>query len=171
MSHLEHKEMGKKNISCKVITVSDTRTEMTDRSGKKIIALLEENGHTVSSYVIVPDEYGKIKEEIGAGLSSPKVEAILINGGTGISPRDTTYEVVHDLLDKRLDGFGELFRYLSYHEIGSAAMLSRAIAGVVGKKVIFSTPGSTAAVQLAMEKLILPELPHLLHELHKHDEK
>lgn len=171
MSHTEHKGQGKQNIACKVITVSDTRTADTDGSGKLMRSLLTEAGHRVHAYTIVPDEYDRIREEIGIAIASHSVEAILINGGTGISPRDTTYEVVSKLLEKRLDGFGELFRMLSFQEIGSAAMMSRAIAGIAGKKVIFSTPGSTAAVRLAMEKLILPELPHLLYELHKHDEK
>lgn len=166
-SHEAHRAAGKRGIGCGVITVSDTRTEDTDKSGALIKDALASTGHVVKSYHIVPDEPKELRQLLHALLAKPEVEAIIVNGGTGISPRDRTYEVVHDVIDKPLPGFGELFRHLSYEEIGSATILSRAVAGVAGHKVVFSIPGSSAAVRLAMERLILPELPHIVHELNK----
>ncbi len=146
-----------------VLTISDTRTEADDESGKVCVSMLA--GHDVVGKEILRDEPTLVRERCRA-LSSD-VDAILLNGGTGISNRDTTYEAVTALLDKRLDGFGELFRMLSYAEIGSKAMASRAVAGVAGQCLIFCMPGSTKAVRLAMEKLIVPELGHLVGELCK----
>ncbi|TFE01856.1 molybdenum cofactor biosynthesis protein B [Jeotgalibacillus sp. R-1-5s-1] len=162
----EHRKKSSKSVACKVITVSDTRTEETDKSGRLMIDLLKKEGHQIIHYEIVTDERILIERAIQSGLKDEKVEAILINGGTGVAPRDVTIEVVKPLLEKELPGFGEIFRYLSYTEdIGSAAILSRACAGTANKTVVFSTPGSSGAVKLAMEKLILPEIGHLAWEL------
>jgi molybdenum cofactor biosynthesis protein B len=150
-----------------VITCSDTRTPDTDTSGQLIQKLLKEQGHTVAAYHLVKDEPSKIKAKIKAAVTNKKIQAIIINGGTGISRRDSTFEAVDAMLDKRLDGFGEVFRYLTYQEIGSPAIMSRATAGIIKGRILFSTPGSENAVRLAMEKLILPELAHLVKELTK----
>ena len=150
-----------------VITCSDTRTPDTDTSGRLIQKLLEEQGHTVAAYHLVKDESSKIKAKIKAAVANKKIQAIIINGGTGISKRDSTFEAVDAMLEKRLVGFGEVFRYLTYQEIGSPAIMSRATAGIIKGRVLFSTPGSENAVRLAMEKLILPELGHLVKELTK----
>ena len=150
-----------------VLTVSDTRTETDDRSGAAISRLLSEAGHTRLDYRILPDEPQQVAEQVQGWLQVPELDGVLINGGTGIAPRDTTYEAVAGLLDRRLDGFGELFRMLSYREIGGRAMLSRAVAGIASGKILFSMPGSTPAVTLAMKELILPQLSHLAGELRK----
>ena len=168
MAYDEHKQHAQKQASCLIITISDTRTEATDASGKLMAELLEQNGHRVARKAIVPDEPEMIAALLREGIASDDVQAILCNGGTGISARDRSYEAVEAVLDKRLDGFGELFRLLSYQEIGSAAMMSRAVGGIAGNTVIFSVPGSKAAVELAMTRLILPELGHILWELSKH---
>ncbi len=168
MGHLEHKHRAPKKVSCMIITISDTRTKETDISGKCIRDLLEKNGHNVVRYDIVRDEPEAIQKLLREGIASEAIQVILCNGGTGISLRDRSYEVVVQVLDKQLDGFGELFRILSYQDIGSAAMMSRAVAGIAGDTVIFSMPGSKSAVELAMGKLILPELGHLVWELRKH---
>ena len=129
--------------------------------------LLKEHGHDVVAYRLVKDEPAQITEEIRTSVGDDTVQAIIINGGTGISRRDSTFEAVDSMLEKRLDGFGEVFRYLTYQEIGSPAIMTRATAGIVQGKVLFSTPGSENAVRLAMQKLILPELGHLVRELSK----
>ena len=155
-------------VLCAVITVSDTRTKETDKSGKLMIDSLMDANHQVNHYEIISDDKGIIEDTIKLAMHRDDIEAILINGGTGISQRDVTMEAILPLLDKELPGFGELFRYLSYQfDIGSASMLSRAIAGVANNRILFSTPGSTGAVRLAMEKLILPELGHAVKEIHK----
>ncbi len=166
-SHKEHKHHAPKSIGCMVITCSDTRTPETDTSGQLIQKLLKEHGHSVAAYHLVRDEPAQIKARIAEGTANDAVQAIIINGGTGISRRDSTFEAVDGLLEKRLDGFGEIFRSLTYQEIGSPAIMSRATAGIVNGRVLFSTPGSENAVRLAMEKLILPELGHLVRELTK----
>jgi len=148
-----------------VLTVSDTRTVDTDESGNLCISLVESAGHELAGRAILPDDPARIGVHCRA--VAPEVDAILVNGGTGIAARDTTYEAVAKLLEKRLDGFGELFRMLSFAEVGSKAIASRAIAGVCGKTLIFSMPGSTKAVRLAMERLVCPELGHLVGELKK----
>ena len=165
MSVHEHKEKGKKSVGCFVLTVSDTRDESTDASGQTIKALLSEHGHRLAGYRIVKDEPAEIESLLKQTLRNADVEAVIVNGGTGISPRDGTYEVIVKLLDKRLDGFGEIFRFLSYQDIGSAAIMSRAVAGSAQGKVLISLPGSKGAVGLAMEKLILPELRHMVSQL------
>jgi molybdenum cofactor biosynthesis protein B len=155
-----HREQGPAQVDCAVITVSDTRTEETDSSGLRIQELLREGGHRVLMYRIVKDEPELIAEVVREAPS--EVAAIICNGGTGLAARDTTYEAVRALLSKEIAGFGELFRTLSYEQVGTAAMLSRATAGVMKDRVIFSLPGSSAAVELAMTKLILPELAHIV---------
>lgn len=168
MSTQEHKQAAPSHVRCMVITVSDTRTEETDKSGKLMIELLESAGHKVVDYVIVKDEAEPIKSEVLKGCSNPDIDVVLTNGGTGIAKRDVTIETVQSLFDKDIPGFGEIFRTLSYQEdIGSAAILSRAAAGVVNDRAVFSTPGSTGAVRLAMEKLIIPEIGHVVRELTK----
>lgn len=155
-----HYQGGDQPVACAVVTVSDTRTVATDTSGARIRELLEGAGHRIVGYSILPDEPSIVRPRL-VELIAESVEAVIVNGGTGLAPRDTTYEAVVGLLDKRLDGFGELFRALSYAEIGAAAMLSRAVAGVSARTVIVSVPGSTKAVELAMQKLILPVLGHM----------
>ncbi len=163
MSVHEHKHRPSRPLKAGVITVSDSRTEETDTSGKLIRDLLGQAGHRVAYYEIMPDEPKVIAAAVTAHRS--ELDVIVINGGTGISPRDQTYEAVKGLLDKELDGFGELFRMLSYQEIGSAAFLSRAVAGISGGKIVVSLPGSTAACRLGLEKLLLPELGHMANQL------
>ena len=148
-----------------ILTVSDTRTIETDESGALCVALVEKAGHAVIGRAILPDDPRLVEAHCRDAAAA--ADAILVNGGTGISGRDTTYEAVVRMLEKRLDGFGELFRMLSFADIGSRAMASRAVAGVAGKTLIFSRPGSTKAVRLAMEKLVVPELGHLVGELNK----
>lgn len=164
MGHKEHKAGSPATVDCMVVTISDTRTPETDESGRLIQDLLRKHGHRIGAYRLVRDEPAAIGELIRWAEGREEIHAIIFSGGTGISKRDSTYEAVAGLLEKRLDGFGELFRSLSYQEIGPAAMLSRAIAGIYRGKIIFALPGSSAAVRLAMEKLILPELGHLVGE-------
>ena len=163
----EHRAAAPDCIRCAVLTVSDTRTKETDTSGQVIQALLTGAGHAVVAYQIVPDEPAAIREVVQAWGARSDVQAILSTGGTGIAARDTTYDAVVSMLEKRLDGFGELFRMLSYDEIGSAAMLSRAVAGVYRRRLLVAMPGSRNAVRLAMTKLIVPELGHLVYEIGK----
>jgi len=165
MSIAEHKEKGKRSIRCFVVTVSDTRDESTDTSGQTIKKLLAAEGHQTPGYRIVKDEPAQIQALLIEALEKNDVDAVIVNGGTGIAPRDGTYEVVSRLLEKKLDGFGEIFRYLSYVDIGSAAIMSRAAAGTAGGKILISLPGSSGAVKLAMEKLILPEIRHMVSQL------
>jgi molybdenum cofactor biosynthesis protein B len=163
----EHREQAPERVGCAVITVSDTRTRKTDRSGRIMIERLEAQGHDVKIYEIVPDEPERIRELLERCASDDGVQAILFNGGTGIARRDTTYDVISQEIEKELPGFGELFRMLSFEEIGPAAMLSRAAAGTYRGRILFSTPGSSNAVALAMERLIAPELAHLVFEVTK----
>jgi molybdenum cofactor biosynthesis protein B len=149
---------------CAVLTVSDSRTSETDLSGDLLATRLLEDGHEVVAREWVADEPRQIGRQLAAWLAELEVDLIVTTGGTGVSRRDTTIEVIDRLLDKRLDGFGELFRMLSYEQVGSAAMMSRASAGLAGDVLLFAIPGSPAAVELALEKLMLPELPHLLFE-------
>lgn len=163
----DHKAVAPSSISCAVITVSDTRTVETDKGGALICELLETAGHQVAAREIIKDEPAdmtRLAGELAAGRSGVMVQAILMTGGTGITARDQTYETVSAMFTKPLPGYGELFRMLSYEEIGAAAMLSRATGGLVGKTVLLTMPGSTAAVRLAMERLILPELRHLVQQ-------
>ena len=164
MSHREHREQAPRSLSLAVITVSDTRTPETDECGKLIGDLCRAAGHSVADWRVVPDEPDLVRAELAAALGRADVQAVLMNGGTGISARDRTFEAIAGALDRRIDGFGELFRALSFQEIGAAAMLSRAVAGLCSGKPVFSMPGSPAAARLAMEKLILPELGHVVAE-------
>ncbi len=161
----EHKRGQPATARVFVLTVSDTRDERTDTSGAAIAALLEEAGHAITGRQIVPDEPGEVQRVLRQQLAAPDAQVIITTGGTGVTGRDTTYEAVCTLLQKRLDGFGELFRMLSYQEIGSAAMLSRACGGIAGGKIVFVLPGSENAVRLALTRLIVPELGHLLREV------
>lgn len=163
----EHKQDAPQSLSCMVITCSDTRTPETDTSGQLIQKLLEGDGHRIVAYQVVKDDPGQITHRIALGLWKYGAKIIIVNGGTGISRRDSTFDAVSKMLEKRLDGFGEIFRFLSYQEIGSPAIMSRAVAGIIEGRVVFSIPGSENAVRLAMEKLILPELGHLVKELTK----
>jgi molybdenum cofactor biosynthesis protein B len=153
-------------VAIAVVTASDTRGEAEDESGRWLRKAAEEAGHAVVAYAVVKDEPEAIRGALAAALAAG-AQAVVVNGGTGIAARDRTYEAVSGLLEKRLDGFGELFRMLSYAEIGSAAMMSRAVAGVWRGCVLFSVPGSSAAVRLAWEKLVGPELGHVVRELRK----
>lgn len=163
----EHRADAPRSLNVAVVTVSDTRTLETDTSGAQIVALLDGAGHRVADRQIIPDEPDRMRPLLEGYRSRDDVQAVLLTGGTGISPRDLTYETVSALLTRPLPGYGELFRMLSYAEIGPAAMLSRAVGGLMGCVVVLVMPGSRAAVQLAMEKLILPELPHLVREARK----
>lgn len=167
MSVDAHRREGPDTVRCMVVTVSDTRTPETDKSGQLMMALLREHGYEVVDYRIVPDEYDRITGVLCEAAAREDVEAVLLSGGTGIAGRDTTYEAVRDVLDKEMPGFGEIFRLLSYEEIGAAAMLSRAIAGVCGQAAVFAMPGSSNAVRLALTRLILPELRHVMREIYK----
>lgn len=159
------------SIHVAILTVSDTRTVETDTGGLLIRELVESAGLTVSSYTIVRDTASEIQHQLNEWLNSDAIHTILITGGTGISRRDVTIEAVDPLYEKKIEGFGELFRYLSYVEdVGSKAMISRASGGTIGDKVVFLLPGSRAAIRLAMTKLILPELPHIYFELTKHQQ-
>jgi molybdopterin adenylyltransferase len=165
MSSNEHRAQSPTRVSCAVITISDTRTVDTDSSGAAIVASLESLGHDVPVRVIVRDEASGIRAAVEAALANERLQAVITTGGTGISRRDVTYEVVTALMNKRLDGFGEIFRMLSYQDIGAAAVMSRACAGTAAGKILIALPGSQAAVQLAMDKLVLPELPHMVREV------
>ncbi|HYQ80487.1 MAG TPA: MogA/MoaB family molybdenum cofactor biosynthesis protein [Anaeromyxobacteraceae bacterium] len=167
MAHQEHRRSGPRSVKVFVVTASDSRGEAEDSSGRLLRDGAAAAGHEVVGYRLVKDEPDQIRSALEEAARAG-AQAVLVNGGTGISGRDRSYEAVAGILEKRLDGFGELFRMLSFQEIGSAAMLSRAVAGVWRGRVVFSMPGSTAAVRLAWEKLIAPELPHLAFELGKH---
>ncbi|MFQ5912086.1 MAG: molybdenum cofactor biosynthesis protein B [Nitrospinota bacterium] len=167
--YAEHKELSadKEHLPFAVITVSDTRTEETDKSGRLIRDLLTEKGHRIARYRIVKDDPKEVRRELETCLSSPDIWILITNGGTGVARRDGTYEVVSSLLEKTLTGFGEIFRMLSYEDIGAGAIMSRATAGVARGKVVFAIPGSSGAVRLAMEKLILDEAGHIYWEITK----
>jgi molybdenum cofactor biosynthesis protein B len=158
----EHRDAAPPSVACGVLTVSDTRTQADDKSGATIAESLEKAGHRVVERRIVRDERDAIQQAVREVIATPGVEAILITGGTGIAARDQTPDAIHELLTKELPGFGELFRMLSFQEIGAAAMLSRALGGVIDRAVVLLMPGSTAAVRLAMDRLVLPELGHLV---------
>ena len=165
MSVETHRKDAPARVRCAVVTISDTRTTANDTSGDAIAQALTDSGHAVVGRHIVRDDPDAVRNVVRAEAGN--VPVIVTTGGTGITSRDSTYEAIVTLLDKRLDGFGELFRMLSYHDVGSAAMLSRACAGTIGSTAIFALPGSERAVRLAMEKLILPEIGHVVRELHR----
>jgi len=161
----DHKAQAPHSVGCFVLTVSDTRTAETDTSGRAIRELLEAAGHDVIASALVPDDPAQVTTIVTRQLTDPTTRVIITTGGTGITSRDGTFEAVDRLFDKRLTGFGELFRMLSFDEIGSAAMMSRAAAGTVGTRAIFVLPGSESAVRLAMTRLIVPELGHIAQQL------
>ena len=163
----EHRAQAPGAVRCFVLTVSDTRTPQNDTSGLAIRDLLVTAGHQVAGWKIVPDDADQVRRTIREQLADASVQVIITTGGTGITSRDTTYEAVDALLEKRLDGFGELFRALSFQEVGPAAMMSRAAAGTAGRKAIFVLPGSEKAVRLAMTRLLIPELGHVAQQLSK----
>lgn len=162
MSVEEHRHRAPSAVVFAVLTVSDTRAHEDDVSGRALRELAEGAGHRVAGSEIVPDDVAAIRAAVRRLLALPGVDVVLVTGGTGFSPRDVTVDAITPLFDQRIDGFGELFRYLSYEQVGSAAMLSRAAAGLVGDRAVFLLPGSPKAVTLAMERLILPEAGHLL---------
>jgi len=166
MGHEEHRHEAPRSVRIFVVTASDTRGEAEDESGAFLREAASRAGHALAGHRIVKDEPAEIRAAL-LEAAAAGAEAVVVNGGTGIAARDRTYEAVAGLLEKRLDGFGELFRMLSYAEIGSAAMMSRALAGVWDGRVVFSVPGSLPAVRLAWEKLIAPEVGHVLRELRK----
>jgi len=162
----EHRQKaGHGAVTLAIVTVSDTRTPETDSNRQYLESKISEAGHIVAAYRLIKDEPVQVEAVLDELSAMPDVRLIIFNGGTGISPRDTTFDVVSRKLEKTLPGFGELFRMLSYQEVGAAAMLSRATAGVYHQTLVFSTPGSPNAVQVAFEKLILPEINHLAWEV------
>jgi len=167
----QHRESAPETVRVAVLTISDTRTPETDTGGDVVEESMRGAGHEVVARELVRDEAASIRTTLVDFLARSDVDAVVTTGGTGISARDTTYEVVERMIEKRLDGFGELFRVLSYEEIGAAAVLSRAVAGAVGSKFVASLPGSRNAVRLGMEKLLVPEIAHIVFELRKHQEK
>ena len=162
-----HDHLAAKGIGCRLITVSDTRTPETDESGRLIAEALRRAGHEVRGYTVVPDEPERIRAALEAALADPGVDAVIINGGTGIAPRDVTPEAVCPLLERELPGFGEAFRRLSFEEIGPRALLSRATAGIANGKLVFALPGSPHGVSLALKALIVPLLGHAVFELRR----
>jgi molybdenum cofactor biosynthesis protein B len=164
---LEHKREAPASIRCFVLTVSDTRTNETDSGGRAIAEMLAAAGHQIAGRAIVPDDAARVRQVVDEQIDSAGVDAVITTGGTGITSRDTSYEAVTSLLEKRLDGFGELFRMLSYEQVGAAAMMSRATAGLARRKIVIALPGSEAAVRLAMEKLVVPELAHMIQQARK----
>ena len=163
----QHRAAAPKAVRCAVVTVSDTRTLETDRGGQLLEECLTAAGHSVTRREIVPDDPKRIRSLVEELADATALDAILVTGGTGIAARDQTYETVSELLTKTLPGYGELFRMLSYDDIGPAAMLSRTIGGLIGQVVLLTMPGSPAAVRLALDKLILPELAHVVYEARK----
>jgi molybdenum cofactor biosynthesis protein B len=164
----EHRSAAPLSLNLAVLTVSDTRTVETDTSGARVVELAEEAGHRILARAIVPDEPDRMRPLILEYAARPDLHAVLMTGGTGVSARDQTFETVSALLTKPVPGFGELFRMLSYAEIGPACILSRAVGGLIDRVAVLVMPGSRAAVDLAMTRIILPELPHLVREARKH---
>ena len=160
----QHRTDAPQRIRCAVITVSDTRTVETDTGGAAVVEHLKSAGHEIVAREILPDDPDELRKLLNALSADIRIDAVLMTGGTGITSRDQTFETVDDLLTRRLPGYGELFRQLSFAEIGPAAMLSRAQGGLIGATVVLTMPGSPAAVRLAMERIILPELGHLVRE-------
>jgi molybdenum cofactor biosynthesis protein B len=164
MSTAAHRTDAPSSVAVCVITVSDTRTMDTDTSGRVIAELLERAGHRIHGREILKDEPADVEAAVRRAIRDEQVDVVITTGGTGITSRDSTYEAIDGLLEKRLDGFGELFRMLSYPEIGAAAMLTRATAGLACGTIVIALPGSEHAVRLGMEKLVLPEIGHLVRE-------
>jgi molybdopterin adenylyltransferase len=166
-STAQHRCESPKSVRCAIVTVSDTRTLETDRGGQLILEMLTQAGHQVLGRQIVHDDPAEIEPLVRRLADPASADAVLLTGGTGIAARDRTFETISSLLDKPMPGYGELFRMLSYSDIGPAAMLSRAVGGVLNKVIVLAMPGSVAAVRLAMEKLIVPEIGHLVYEARK----
>jgi molybdenum cofactor biosynthesis protein B len=162
-----HRDASPQSVACAVVTVSDTRTLETDRGGETIVSRLEGAGHRVLLRQIIPDGPEPMEQLLAHLCDWEDVQAVLLTGGTGISGRDQTFETVSGMLSRQLPGYGELFRYLSFQQIGAAAMLSRTVGGVMDRTIVLTMPGSVKAVELAMQELILPELGHLVHEAEK----
>ena len=169
MSAEQHRQYSPSNLGFALITVSDSRTTGDDASGSALAGLAREAGHRVETAELVKDDVAAIRRAVRQALAMDGVDVVVLTGGTGFSPRDVTLDAVEPLLEKRVEGFGELFRMLSYQQVGAAAMLSRAAAGLVGSRAVFLLPGSPKAVALAMEKLILPEAGHLLGQARRQD--
>jgi molybdopterin adenylyltransferase len=165
VSVLQHRADAPTSVRCFVLTISDTRTTASDTSGHAIIAALEGAGHEITGRQLVRDEPAEVRRAVTSNLGTAQV--IVTTGGTGLTSRDSTYEAIASLLDKRIDGFGELFRFLSFEQVGAAAMLSRACAGTIGRTAVFALPGSEQAVRLALTALILPEIGHIVRELQR----
>lgn len=161
----QHESQQSPHVACAVLTVSDTRTHESDTGGQYILGALRASGHEVYAYEILRDEPAHVEKRLRELCDDENCHAVMLSGGTGIARRDRTYEAVTAVIDQRLDGFGEIFRMLSYEQVGSAAMLSRAVAGVCNRTVVFAMPGSPKAIELALNNLILPELPHIAHLL------
>ena len=164
MGYHEHKHHALQNVNCAILIISDSRTEQDDESGALIKQRLSENGHGIIYYGILKNDAAALRQKIGELLGNEEIQVIIASGGTGVSHRDVTIDTIEPILQKRLDGFGELFRLLTYQEIGTGSIMSRAAAGVVRGKVILCLPGSLGAVTLAMDKIILPEIGHLVRE-------
>ena len=164
MSYQEHKEASPESVSCAVLTVSDSRTEEDDESGRILRKKLEQNGHRVVFHAILKNDVNALKDQLEELLALKELQVIITSGGTGAGSRDITVETVSPMLEKRLDGFGELFRYLTYQELGTASIMSRAVSGTIRGKVILCLPGSPGAANLAMDRIILPEISHLVRE-------
>ena len=167
MSVSEHRAQSPSSVACFVLTMSDTRTLETETSGRAIAELLQEAGHIVVDRQVVKDDPAEVRRVVSEHIDAGNIQAIITTGGTGIARRDSTYEALAELFEKQLSGFGELFRMLSFEQIGAAAMLSRATAGVIRGCAVFMLPGSEAAVRLAMTRLVVPELGHVVRELTK----
>lgn len=167
MGEAEHKAAAPDHVRCYVLTVSDTRTEADDFGGQLVKELLTDNFHKVVGYSILKDDKVKIQTAVKKLCADPRVDVVLITGGTGIAARDVTIEALDEIFDKRMDGFGQVFRYLSYDDIGPAAILSRATAGIVAGKIVAAMPGALEAVRLAMNEILLPELGHMVSEVRK----
>jgi len=164
MSYHEHKRLENKAVGCAVLVTSDSRTEETDESGKLIKQRLQDKGHKVVYYTILKNDAAILKNKIVELIQQEEVQVIITSGGTGLSHKDVTVDTVQAMLEKQLDGFGELFRQLTYQELGTASIMSRATAGVIRGKIIICFPGSLGAATLAMDKIILPEIGHLVRE-------
>jgi molybdenum cofactor biosynthesis protein B len=163
----QHRSYAPKSLGFAAITVSDSRVDDDDRSGQVMRELIVGAQHTLIQHTIVPDEVEEIRDTLAALLDTQEVDVVVLSGGTGLAPRDVTVAAIDPILSRRIEGFGELFRMLSYRQVGTAAMLSRAGAGAVGEQAVFALPGSPAAVRLAMEELILPEAAHLIGQIRR----
>ncbi len=167
MGHHEHIKLAQKKLKCAVVTFTDTRNMQTDKSGQIIIEQLKKEGHKLVEYLIVKEDPVEIKEVFEKLLAQTEIDALITTGGTGLSSRDSTIEVVRPLLDKELEGFGEIFRFVSFQQIGSAAIMSRATAGIANKKAVFCLPGASKAVRLAMSRIVLQQLAHVIFEVRR----